>query len=137
MNFSKSTLLPLALALVTGACTPFYPKPVDYPHQSSTQTPGQQVLTAEEQLLLEQSRAAQAAGQGGALTPGNVDNMLPPTGPAPTGKKNYPTASPVEGRPGFVYNPYTHGIVDVKGIAPGKLCRDPEDPDESHKFRVP
>jgi len=66
--------------------------------------------------------------------------QVPPTAPATspvTGKKNYPTAAPVPGKEGFVFNPYTHNIVDVKGIASGKLCRDPEDTDQTHKFRVP
>ena len=140
-------LFPMGLALLVGACSPFYPKPT--PPNPTAQTPsGTQTLTPEQQRLLDESRANQGTanqqGQGTQntnLTPSNVDGMGGTPGgsmtPPPAGSKNYPTASPVPGKPGFVFNPYTHNIVDVKGIAAGKLCRDPEDVDTTHKFRVP
>lgn len=140
MNLSTKALLPVGLALLVGACTPFYPKP--HPNQPTAQTPSQQTLTDEQQRLIADSQAAQAGqGQTGidntALTPDNTAGAPVPTINPTTGKPNYPTASPVPGKPGFVFNPYTHNIVDVKGIASGKLCRDPEDADATHKFRVP
>lgn len=145
MNLSKSILLPMGLALVVGACSPFYPKP--QPQPPTAQTPsGTQTLTPEQQRLLDESRAAQGntngmpgGTQNTNLTPSNMDGQGNPGGsvaPPPVGK-NYPTASPVPGKPGFVFNPFTHNIVDVKGIPSGKLCRDPEDTDTTHKFRVP
>lgn len=48
-----------------------------------------------------------------------------------------PIAKPLESRPGFVLNPYTGTIVDVRGLASGLLVRDPEDPDKTHTFYVP
>ena len=48
-----------------------------------------------------------------------------------------PTAKPFVGRMGIVYNPYTGGVVDVRGLASGLLVRDPEDPDKAHTFYVP
>ncbi|MGB0775273.1 MAG: hypothetical protein ACPGUY_05470, partial [Akkermansiaceae bacterium] len=63
------------------------------------------------------------------------DPVTPPK--PPTQKKNYPTAAAVPGRDGYVFNPFTNNIVDVRGIASGKLVRDPDDADASHKFRVP
>lgn len=144
MNFSKNALLPVGLALLVGACSPYYPKP--HPNTPPAQSPNQQTLTDEQQRLLDESRAGLDA-QGNptgidntALNPSNTGvtgNVPGPTINPTTGKKNYPTASPVPGKPGFVFNPYTHNIVDVKGIASGKLCRDPEDADATHKFRVP
>ena len=54
--------------------------------------------------------------------------------PAPT--QDYRVAVPVPGKPGFVFNPFTNAPVDVRGIPPGTLVRDPNDvPD--HHFRVP
>ena len=148
MNLSKSMLFPMGLALLVGACSPFYPKPT--PPEPTAQTPtGTQTLTPEQQRLLDESRAnsgGQTQGTQGQktqntnMTPSNVDSGGTPGGsvtPPPPVSKNYPTASPVSGKPGFVFNPYTHNIVDVKGIASGKLCRDPEDADTTHKFRVP
>lgn len=140
MKLSIQAFLPAALALLVGACSPFYPQP--HPNTPAAPT-NQQALTAEQQRLLAESQAGvnngalQPGVNEGALNPSNTEGAPVPTIDPNTGKKNYPTASPVPGKPGFVFNPYTHNIVDVKGIAAGKLCRDPEDPDETHKFRVP
>jgi hypothetical protein len=48
-----------------------------------------------------------------------------------------PTAKVVPRRSGFVFNPFTGNIVDVRGLSEGLLVRDPQDPDRSHTFRVP
>jgi hypothetical protein len=48
-----------------------------------------------------------------------------------------PTSKFLDSRPGFVFNPYTGNIVDVRGLASGLLVRDPEDPDNTHTFYVP
>jgi len=148
MNLSKNMLLPMGLALLVGACSPFYPQP--HPNDPATppKQPNQQALTPEQQQLLQQSQAgSQGVGEnagltpsGSTLTPSAASGLNTPSTPptnVSTGKKNYPTAAPVPGKDGFVFNPYTHNIVDVKGIASGKLCRDPEDADSGHKFRVP
>ena len=139
MNLSKSMLLPLGVALLAGACSPFYAQHPNTPPPS--QAPNQQTLTPEQQRLLDESRAGVDAQGNPVLNPSSLGDQAPPvTNPATppvAGKKNYPTAAPVPGKEGFVFNPYTHNIVDVKGIASGKLCRDPEDADQTHKFRVP
>ena len=151
MKLSKKALLPMGLTLLlflVGACSPFYPKP----HPNDPVPPhntGQTTLTDAQQQQLDASRqGVDAQGNpitstginNGALTPSGTGS-LPPTGLPPktvTGKKNYPTAAAVPGRPGFVYNPYTHTMVNVTGIRSGQLCADPEDPDAAnHKFRVP
>ena len=46
-------------------------------------------------------------------------------------------AAPVPGKTGFVYNPYTHNQVDVRGIPSGTKVRDPHDSNPSHIFKVP
>ena len=138
MNLSKSILLPLGVVLLAGACNPFYTQHPNTP--PPTQAPNQQTLTPEQQRLLDESHAGVDAEGNPILNPSNVGGQIPPTDtvtPPVPGKKNYPTAAPVPGKEGFVFNPYTHNIVDVKGIASGKLCRDPEDEDQAHKFRVP
>jgi len=149
MNFTKSMLFPMGVALLMGACSPYYPKPKP-PKQPTRPNPqNTQNLTPEQERLLRESQglppvAPNQGQQNVNLTPSNteVSNTIEPpkdlTPPQPAvGKKQYPTAVPVPGREGLVFNPWTHTTVDVKGIQPGKLCRDPEDPDPTHKFRVP
>jgi len=48
-----------------------------------------------------------------------------------------PIAAHVPGQPGFVFNPWTQKAIDVRGLSPGTLIRDPADPDPSHKIRTP
>lgn len=47
-----------------------------------------------------------------------------------------PIATPVAGKPGFVYSPFTSNacLVDVQGLAPGSLAKDPY---TGGQFRVP
>ena len=48
-----------------------------------------------------------------------------------------PIATPVAGKPGYVYSPFTSGnacVVDVQGLAPGSLAKDPY---TGRHFRVP
>ena len=71
-----------------------------------------------------------------------VESLSAPTTPsisAPTlpTKKAYPTAMPIAGKPGYVYNPYNNNPVFVEGIAAGKTVRDPKDPNTNHKFLLP
>ncbi|MEK6195798.1 MAG: hypothetical protein N2F24_16405 [Deltaproteobacteria bacterium] len=91
-------------------------------------------MTDDQQRQLDESRERLRLDQEAAENASNANDV--PASPKPN-KPNYPTASAVPGKDGFVFNPYTHNIVDVKGIASGKLCRDPEDSDPTHKFRVP
>jgi hypothetical protein len=56
---------------------------------------------------------------------------------APPPSTDYKLAVPVPGKPGYVFNPFTNNPVDVRGIPPGTLVRDPQDPDRDHKFRIP
>ena len=138
MDLSKSILLPLGVVFLLGAC---YPYPSNYKKREArpTQLQVEQTITSEEQRRIEENRqqleeqSADQPAEGGQWTEPNLDNSLP----VPAPKSKYPTAAAVPGKPGFVFNPYTHNIVDVKGIGSGRLCRDPEDADPNHKFRVP
>ena len=150
MDLSKSILLPLAVIFLLGAC---YPYPSNYGKRQAkpTRLQVEQTITSEEQRRIEENRqlleqqavngglngATNQYGsqpvEGGQWTEPNANNSAA----VPATKSKYPTATAVPGKPGFVFNPYTHNIVDVKGIGSGRLCRDPEDPNPSHKFRVP
>jgi len=60
----------------------------------------------------------------------------PYTIPTPV-KPSVPTAKPVPGKPGMVFNPFTNNHVDVNGIPSGTKVRDPNDSNQAHIFRVP
>ncbi len=52
-------------------------------------------------------------------------------------EKKYPFAVILPGKPGYVLNPYTNTIVDVRQLKAGTLVRDPRDPVKDRPFRVP
>lgn len=52
------------------------------------------------------------------------------------GEKNHPVASPIPGKPGYVFSPYTNRVVDVRDIPSGTLVMDPEVGDGGY-FLVP
>ncbi len=56
-----------------------------------------------------------------------------------TGRSDgYAVASEVPGKPGFVLSPFNNIIIDVRGLEPGSLVRNPTYPaDEQKVFRVP
>ena len=41
------------------------------------------------------------------------------------------------GRPGYILNPHTNPLVDIRGLRAGTLVRDPRDPVKGRVFRVP
>lgn len=50
----------------------------------------------------------------------------------------YPAASQVPGKEGFVFSPYNNQIIDVRDIPSGTLAADPTFPSDERKyFRVP
>jgi hypothetical protein len=55
---------------------------------------------------------------------------------ASSGQTEFPTAKPVPGRPGLVFNPFDSngGYIDVSGYAPGSKVKDP---DAKNIFIVP
>jgi hypothetical protein len=57
-----------------------------------------------------------------------VENAEPQPSPAaqPISSLDFPTAKPVEGKPGYVYSPFEDGkYVDVSGYSPGSKVKDP------------
>jgi hypothetical protein len=58
----------------------------------------------------------------------------PPAPPSPQNSGAHPVASPVPGKPGFVFSPFTNRIIDVKGILAGSAVMDPE---TNRIFRLP
>ena len=136
-DLSKLIILPLGVVALVGACAPYPPYPGDGPLQAQRVQPKtpEQSVADEKQRKLEESRARMRREE--ARRERDRQNDNPTASNKPKEKPKYPTAASVPGKPGFVFNPYTHNIVDVKGIGSGKLVKDPEDGDATHKFRVP
>lgn len=62
----------------------------------------------------------------------------PPKPPPAPDATPLPTAIPVPGKEGLVFSPYNNKLIDVKGMAPGRLVADPTYPMSERKFfRVP
>ena len=138
MKDLSKLILPLGFVAIVGACAPYPPlqnsQQQAQQEQAESNTP-QQTVGDEEQRQIEESRRRLEREEAKRKSQeSSSNNASLPTKPA---RPNYPTATAVPGKEGFVFNPYTQNIVDVKGIAPGKLVRDPEDADATHKFRVP
>jgi len=52
--------------------------------------------------------------------------------------KKYRVASPISGKPGYVFNPYTYQEVYVRGLRSGSVVVDPNDPaGREHAFQLP
>ncbi len=137
MDLSKIMLLPLGFIALVGACVPYPADQYGRPVRPEAKPDSQQSLTDEEQRQLDESRDRLRRQQDAEASNNNQSSGNNTTTPPKPKKTNYPTASAVPGKAGFVFNPYTHSIVDVKGIGSGKLVKDPEDADPTHKFRVP
>jgi len=130
-------ILPIGFVATIGACAPYPPHPNQPQGPQAQQAPPktpEQTAADEKQRQIDESRRRLEREEARRRQKEREANN--PTPPAPT-KPSYPTATSVPGKEGFVFNPYTQNIVDVKGIASGKLVRDPEDSNPDHKFRVP
>ena len=144
IKISNKLLLPLVIVAVVGACAPYPEAPRKEIEgiegiegiASETESRVEGITDTRQQEIV---NASNPTATNETKTNTTVKKETYPTRPAiaPVAKPNYPTATRVPGKEGFVFNPYTHNTVDVKGIASGKLVRDPEDADTSHKFRVP
>ncbi len=104
---------------------PFTPEPIQPEQQDPTLQ--NRILTQED---YDQYRQQQQQVQQSTTTQGVTAPTLPT-------RKDYPVATPIPGKPGYVYNPFNNNPVYVQGIASGRVVRDPKDPNTDHKFRLP
>jgi hypothetical protein len=140
-------------ALVTGlliiSCTPYpenqpQPQPTKKPAANETMaSEEQQKLRAErkkaaeeaEERTAEQEEKAEDTKPGGTTAGGGT---TPGGGSKPAERKDWPFASPVPGKSGFVFSPYNNKVIDVRDMPSGVLVRDPTYAESEKKyFRVP
>jgi hypothetical protein len=95
-----------------------------YPVPTTSQGPSRQQSQSPERVA-SSSTSATAAPSGSAVT---KPKASPPPRSAAT-QLQFPTAKPVPGRAGLVYNPFDPnggGYIDVSGYPPGTKVKDPD-----------
>lgn len=142
-----SPLFALVTGLVIISCSPY---PEEQPKPTPPADPAQnKTLTAEEQQKVKEEREKAAAeaqrkqeeeqknAEAGGTTTGGTGEAGGGTKP-PGERKDWPFASPVPGKTGFVFSPYNNKVIDVRDIPSGMLVQDPTYPAAEKKyFRVP
>jgi len=136
-------ILPIFSACATltlFSCYP-YPEPPPGHRKGPEQTvtsPEQQKIEEqrkrlkEEQAELEKKKLEEANGT--TTAPGDTTA----TKPTVEKKQDYPFATSVPGKEGFVFSPYNNKVVDVRDIPKGTLVQDPTyAASEKKYFRVP
>jgi hypothetical protein len=155
MFFVKLLMVVSAAALFLASCTPS-PPVLPTAGNPATNVPGGQpagpvpTTPQEEKLRQERIKAnREAAERRAALEAekkkaGETDNPSERTAPVEPPKrelikpsKKLRVASPIPGKPGYVFNPWTLKPVDVRGIPSGSRIRDPNDGNPDHIFLVP
>lgn len=135
-------ILPIFSACATltlFSCYP-YPEPPQGPrHPEQTVTSPEQQKIEEQRKRLKEEQAElekkkQEEANGTTTAPGDTTA----TKPTVEKKQDYPFATSVPGKEGFVFSPYNNKVVDVRDIPKGTLVQDPTyAASEKKYFRVP
>jgi hypothetical protein len=132
------TFIPVGISLLASC----YPLPDD-PATTAAATQGEQTISSEEQQKIQEQRdrmreEAELREQQKQAEQRTERRDTPPPPPEPRPRSDYPFATPVPGKEGFVFNPYNNNVVDVRDIPSGTLVHDPTDsPADMKYFRVP
>lgn len=133
MNSRLTILSALLIGLALSSCYPLPVRPTP-PGPTEQLTPEQQRLQSLEEQRLREIEADLLRQQNRLTNP----NRNPIPNPIPVGPTDYPFASKVPGKAGFVFSPYNKQVVDVRDIPSGTLVQDPTYPASEKKyFRVP
>jgi hypothetical protein len=152
MNFRLCSGLAAIVCMSLASCHPYNEKqPPKKPTKGAEKT-----LTAEEQAKLKEQQAKKKAEEDlkkkseentRITPPDNAGTTPPPTEgtkpTAPVKRNEYPVASNVPGKEGYVFSPYNNKIICVRDeqdrlIPSGTLVQDPTFPASEKKyFRVP
>jgi len=134
MNARLSTISAISVGIALASCVPIEdPRIQQGPPQQQELTPEQTRLQELEKQRLAEAEAELIRQQNQFENGGNQNTGLNPVGPT-----DYPFASKVPGKEGFVFSPYNKQVVDVRDIPSGTLVQDPTYPASEKKyFRVP
>ena len=133
------TIIPVGISLLASC----YPYPEEPQRDRPTAPQGEQTLSSEEQQQIESQRErmreqAERREQQQQAERQTERRETPPPTSEPTRRSDYPFATPVPGKDGFVFSPYNNKVVDVRDIPSGTLVQDPTYPPAEKKyFRVP
>lgn len=144
MNLRPITGLSALLCIAIASCYPLEDPRIQQGNAQS-QTPSN---ATQEQLLAQQQKeeAIRKAEEDLRRQQALLDNPANPqhsntstSSPSnPSSNGDYPFASKVPGKDGFVFSPYNNRVVDVRDIPTGTLVQDPTYPQTEKKyFRVP
>ena len=98
----------------------------------------QQIKEERERAAAEAQRKIDAEEGRTPATPGGATTTQPPSPSQETPRRDFEFATPVPGKPGFVFSPYNNKMIDVRDIPSGTLVQDPTYPASEKKyFRVP
>ena len=108
---------PQTTTTTSDVTTPGYPVP------ATSQGPSQERSQPPQRVASSYTSATAAPGRSAATKP-----KASPSPRSATPQPQFPTAKPVPGRAGLVYNPYdpNGGYIDVSGYAPGTKVKDPD-----------
>jgi hypothetical protein len=138
-RFSPIFLIPVGISLLA-SCYPIPDGPQG--NRQGTQQ-AEQTISSEEQQKIQEQRdrmreEAERREQQQQAEQRNDRPTSPPPPPEPRPRSDYPFATPVPGKEGFVFSPYNNKVVDVRDIPSGTLVQDPTYPPADKKyFRVP
>ncbi len=148
MNFRFSTAFAALGCVLLASCYPYDESKNKKPAPKQTQ---KTVTTAEQQKLKEQRdrmkekedlATTEPVKESGTETTTTTTTTTTPgeTVKPPTVEKraDYPVASKVPGKEGYVFSPFNNKLIDVKDMPSGTLVSDPTYPESAKKFfRVP
>ena len=144
MHFRFSTAFAAFGCVLLASCYPYdenkNKKPAPPKQTQKTMTPAEQQKVKEqrENIKEKEELANKEAPKDTAIeTPTKPDGgtVTPPTVEK---RADYPVASKVPGKEGYVFSPFNNKLIDVKDMPSGTLVSDPTYPESAKKFfRVP
>ena len=143
MNFRFSTAFAALGCVLLASCYPYD----ENKNKPAPPKPAPKTLTTAEQQKLKEQRDQmkekddlankEVPKDPSTETPGTTpnDTVKPPTVEK---RVDYPVASKVPGKEGYVFSPFNNKLIDVKDMPSGTLVSDPTYPESAKKFfRVP
>jgi hypothetical protein len=145
MYFRYSTAFAALGCVLMASCYPYdeskNKKPVPPKQTQKTMTPAEQQKIKEQRDKMKESEdlvQKEAPKEPGTETPPTTPGGGTVNPPTVEKRADYPVASKVPGKDGYVFSPFNNKLIDVKDMPSGTLVSDPTYPESAKKFfRVP